>query len=105
MPLIHRDQFYVELGNRLRLKRENSGLTQAEVAEAAGISRTSLTNIEGGRQRILVDQLALICNKLNASVVEIMPATAMKAKTSQERLADIPVVASFLQSVARGETR
>jgi transcriptional regulator with XRE-family HTH domain len=104
MPMIHRDQFYIELGDRLRVKREKSGLTQAEVAEAAGISRTSLTNIEGGRQRILVDQLALICNKLNAPVDEIMPTGAIKTKKPQDKLANIPVVANFLQSVVRGKT-
>jgi transcriptional regulator with XRE-family HTH domain len=104
MPMAHRDQFYIELGNRLRVKREKSELTQAEVAEAAGISRTSLTNIEGGRQRILVDQLAVICNKLNTTMDDIVPTGAMKPKKVQDKLTKIPVVASFLQSVAAGET-
>jgi transcriptional regulator with XRE-family HTH domain len=103
MPTIDRDQFYIELGNRLRVKREKSELTQAEVAEAAGISRTSLTNIEGGRQRILVDQLASICSKLNTTMDDVVPTGAMKQKKPHDKLTEIPVVANFLQSVGRGE--
>jgi transcriptional regulator with XRE-family HTH domain len=103
--MIDRDQFYIEMGERLRAKREAFGLTQAEVAEAIGISRTSLTNIECGRQRILVDQLALICGKLRASPSDMIPAGAPAPQMSHARLAEIPVVANFLQSMARGKTR
>ena len=103
MPTIDRDQFYIELGNRLRVKREKSELTQVEVAEAAGISRTSLTNIEGGRQRILVDQLAIICSKLNTTMDDVVPTGAMKQKKPHDKLTEIPVVANFLQSVGRAK--
>lgn len=98
--MLAREQFYIELGARLRSKREASGLTQADVAEVAGISRTSLTNIEGGRQRILVDQLALICAKLGMKTSEVIPEEAPAAAPSKDRLSEMPVVASFLQSVA-----
>jgi transcriptional regulator with XRE-family HTH domain len=103
--MIDRDQFYIELGERLRAKREVLGLTQAEVAEAAGISRTSLTNIECGRQRILVDQLTLICRKLQASPSDVIPAEAPAPKMSHAQLAEIPVVANFLQSMGRSNRR
>jgi transcriptional regulator with XRE-family HTH domain len=102
---MNRDQFYMEVGERLRAARTSSGLTQAEVAEAAGISRTSLTNIECGRQRILVDQLALICGKLRTSPFHMIPAEAPTPQMSQVRLAEIPVVANFLESMARAKTR
>lgn len=103
--MMERDQFYIELGERLRAARVALGLTQAEVAEAAGISRTSLTNIECGRQRILVDQLALMCGKLRALPSDMIPAESSAPQTSQARLAEIPIVANFLQSVARGKRR
>src|SRR5665213_3595571 len=99
--MIDRDQFYTELGARLRAKRESVGLTQADLAAIAGISRTSLTNIEAGRQRILVDQLALICGKLGVAAAELIPTDFPAPKASQVKLSQIPVVANFVQSVTR----
>lgn len=97
--MVDRNQFYTELGARLRNKREALGLKQSDIAEAAGISRTSLTNIECGRQRILVDQLSLICHRLGVSAAEILPAEVVMPKTAQSKLAKIPVVANFVKSV------
>lgn len=103
--MIDRDQFYIEFGAKLRIKREELGLRQAEVAEAAGISRTSLTNIECGRQRVLVDQLALMCRKLGVSPSDLIPMEVARPKPEQAKLAKIAVVANFLESVARGENQ
>jgi transcriptional regulator with XRE-family HTH domain len=101
--MIDRARFYAELGSKLRATREAKGLRQAELAEAVGISRTSLTNIECGRQRVLVDQLAVICGKLGTSPAELIPDQAPHSKGAQDKLANIAVVANFLESVARRE--
>jgi transcriptional regulator with XRE-family HTH domain len=42
---------YDALGDSIRQARQGRGVTQADLARAAGITRTSLTNIEHGRQR------------------------------------------------------
>lgn len=42
---------YQKLGQHLRQKREAAKLTQAHVAEGVGVLRTSITNIEAGRQK------------------------------------------------------
>ena len=41
---------------RVRLLRRARGLTQEAVAEAAGLSRASLSNIEACRQRVSLDR-------------------------------------------------
>lgn len=46
---------YGVLGAVLREAREGAGLTQEKVARAARLTRTSLTNIEKGRQKLLLD--------------------------------------------------
>lgn len=99
--MLDRDQFYAVLGAKLRAKREALGLRQSEVAEAVGISRTSLTNIECGRQRILVDQLAVICNKLAVNTSELIPLDVPRAKSVQAKLAEMGVVKNFLEAVHR----
>jgi DNA-binding XRE family transcriptional regulator len=42
------------LGARVRMIRETLGLNQEELAKRVGILRTSITNIEAGRQRMLL---------------------------------------------------
>ena len=45
-------------GSRLRQCRETSGLTQAQLANHLGLTRSSIANIEADRQRPLVDDAA-----------------------------------------------
>jgi DNA-binding XRE family transcriptional regulator len=103
--MIDRDQFYFQLGMKLRSKREKAGLTQADLAGAIGISRTSLTNMECGKQRLLVDQLAIICRELEIDPSELIPLDQPAQKLKRAELADIPVVANFLQTVTGGSAR
>lgn len=41
-------------GARIEYMREALGLTQEEVAKRVGLTRTSIVNIEAGKQRILL---------------------------------------------------
>jgi len=68
------DELHVALGKRIREKRLSSGLTQAQLAERIAISRTSLTNMELGRQRLLVDQLYKVAEVLNTQPRDLLPA-------------------------------
>jgi transcriptional regulator with XRE-family HTH domain len=56
-----------ELGRRIRERRDKLGRTQAWLAEQVGLSRTAITNIECGRQRLLVEQLITIATVLSTS--------------------------------------
>ena len=55
---------YTVLGAVLRDARESAGLTQEKVASAARLTRTSLTNIEKGRQKVLLDTFVEIAGFL-----------------------------------------
>ncbi len=58
------EDFYVQLGLLIRKARVDAHLTQQELADDLFISRTSLTNIEKGNQRILVHTLIDIAQSL-----------------------------------------
>ncbi len=45
---------YIAFGARVRMIREAMGIDQATLAERVGLQRTSITNIEAGRQRVLL---------------------------------------------------
>jgi transcriptional regulator with XRE-family HTH domain len=63
---------YKRFGLRLRNARKEAELTQEALAEWVGLSRTSITNIEKGRQRIPLHLLFLL-----ASAVGVHPATLL----------------------------
>jgi transcriptional regulator with XRE-family HTH domain len=65
--------FYERLGARIKARREEIHLRQAELAEGIGLSRTSVTNIERGRQRLFLDQFAEICHVLKVAPSEMIP--------------------------------
>ena len=55
--MVRADTFYEELGTAIRLRREGLKMTQLDLSERMGLSRTSVTNIERGRQKFLVVHL------------------------------------------------
>lgn len=54
----------MELGDRVRARRMALGLTQRQLADRACYSRSSVANLEQGRQDMPITQLALIAHLL-----------------------------------------
>lgn len=57
-----------KLGQRLAVARCERGLTQAAVADVAGISRPQLANIEGGRSYPSIETFAYICRAIGVKM-------------------------------------
>lgn len=66
------DPIYARLGGIIRRRRDQIGMTQAELANGVGLSRTSVTNIERGRQPMLVHQLCALANILRVDVCDLV---------------------------------
>ena len=58
---------YAAIGARIRMIRETLGLDQSEVSKRVGLNRTSVTNIELGRQRILMGDVERFASALGTS--------------------------------------
>lgn len=67
------DGLYRQFGRRLRDLREEAGLTQDQIAERVKLKRTSITNIERGRQHIALHQLFLLAAAVGKSPTELLP--------------------------------
>ncbi|WP_408491980.1 helix-turn-helix domain-containing protein [Paraburkholderia sediminicola] len=92
--------FYRGLGTSVRRAREASSLTQEELAAAIGISRTSLTNMELGRQRVLVDQLAGIASTLKVSIQSLIPDVGYEEQGDASNEYDsMPTVSEFIRTM------
>jgi transcriptional regulator with XRE-family HTH domain len=66
--------FYAEFGIKLKRAREKAGLTQKQLADRVELPRTSVTNIEHGRQRIALHQLIQFGQALGVEPLELLPA-------------------------------
>lgn len=65
---------YRVVGERLKRLRQQTGITQAELADSVGVLRTSITNIESGRQKPPLHLLYGVCATLNVEFASILPA-------------------------------
>jgi len=63
---------HAAFGMRVRVLRETLGVTQEELAKKAGMTRTSLTNIEAGRQRTLLDGVERFAAALGTTPKHLM---------------------------------
>ncbi|MGI8913706.1 MAG: helix-turn-helix domain-containing protein [Chloroflexota bacterium] len=71
------DPLYAALGERVLHARRQALLSQAQLAERVGLTRTSITNVERGHQKIQVHTLYAI-----ASALGVRPETLLPTPTS-----------------------
>lgn len=57
-----------EMSKRLRFAREIAGFSQAQVAEALGIHRPSVSEIEAGRRRVSAEELVALARLFGVSL-------------------------------------
>lgn len=65
MSRLRIDRLWQTIGERVRDARYDACMTQGELAELVFVTRTSIVNLEAGRQRMPVDQLIKIARVLN----------------------------------------
>lgn len=78
------------IGNKLLAVRKKSGLTQSEVAEAAGLSDRTYADIERGTVNMRIETVLKICQALHitpdAVLTDDTPVLAHKREKISERL-------------------
>jgi transcriptional regulator with XRE-family HTH domain len=78
------DQLYREFGRLLRDRRRAVGFTQDEVAGRIGLSRTSITNIEKGRQHVGLHVLYALADAVGVKPGELLPDTVLLVRQNAE---------------------
>lgn len=67
------EDFYKELGGLIRDRRKAVGLSQETLARHVGLSRTSITNIECGRQQVALHLLCDLASFLQTDPAALLP--------------------------------
>jgi transcriptional regulator with XRE-family HTH domain len=73
LQLPNRELLLREFGILLAGERRRKHLSQAQFAARVGLSRTSVTNIERGRQAVQLYQLYTFASALQVDVVRLLP--------------------------------
>ena len=67
------EDFYALVGSKVRSARLAADLSQEFLAHKVGLTRSSVANLEAGRQRIALHLFAAIANALNKDACELLP--------------------------------
>jgi len=96
------ESIYVALGLRDRELREQAGWTQSDLACQVGLSRTSITNIEIGRQRTMLHHVELLADVFGLTVgdlLELKPSAPNELVDLRRKLSRAEAECSRLQGV------
>jgi DNA-binding XRE family transcriptional regulator len=69
-------QIYKTLGQSITVLRRKSEITQQQLADAIGVSRASIANIERGEQRVFLDQAVALTTFFELSGIDALVAAA-----------------------------
>lgn len=64
---------YKEIGDLIRINREKLGYTQEALSLIISLSRSTIANIEVGRQPVRIHYLYRIADALNISIHDLLP--------------------------------
>lgn len=76
----------MEIGNRLQYYRKRAGLTQAEVAEKAGISDRTYADIERGTVNMRIQTFMSVCSTLHITPDEVLTKRELEPGKRQEEI-------------------
>ncbi len=68
--------------------RVRKGLTQADIAQALGISQGSVSNIEKHTQAVSLTRLAELAGVLNCNIYELLPADVSPTANNNHSIND-----------------
>src|SRR6266702_6732015 len=67
---------YNLIGTTIKQQRRKADMTQEQLADEVGVLRTSITNIEAGRQKLPLHLLYEVCIALGLEIATILPSNA-----------------------------
>ncbi len=85
-----RDGFYRQVGEGIRAAR-GKRLSQDALALAVGLTRSSISNIEKGRQKLLLHTLVDVADALQVDAATLLPARPIGTQVEEPgQLAQLP---------------
>lgn len=76
------DEILRQFGERVRELRQKRGLSQEELARAAGLHRTYVSDIERGKRNVALMNIARLARALGKSVGELTEGVELRNSAS-----------------------
>lgn len=94
---------YGDLGGLIRRERSKQQINQEELARRVGLSRTSITNVELGRQGLAVHQLFEFADALGIEPCDLLPAKPSPIPTEKDAVT--PEISLWVASLKNKSAR
>jgi transcriptional regulator with XRE-family HTH domain len=79
--------FYKQLGANIRKSRQRLELSQDDLARSIGLTRTSLTNIENGRQHPPLHTFCDLAEQLKVEISALLPSRTLSGAVDVQEMA------------------
>ena len=106
------EKLYKIVGKKLRDKRETDEVSQTKIGGEVDLLRTSISNIEAGRQRPPLHLLYQLCIALNLDLADVLPSkedvkvqNLVSVKTAHGVREMPPKAAEILKSMLKNKTK
>lgn len=76
--------FYKQVGKRVKRARLSLGLSQEALAAKLELTRTSITNIEQGRQRVMLHTIMDLAGALGVSLGDLVPTKSTDDRSPED---------------------
>jgi transcriptional regulator with XRE-family HTH domain len=94
---------YAAVGKELRDRRLAVGKRQEELAEMVSLSRSSIANVEAGRQALPIHHLVDIAEALGTTAADVLAAAERQRAPSIPQVPELPkAVVAFLRRATGG---
>jgi transcriptional regulator with XRE-family HTH domain len=107
--MIDSQNLYRRLGEQISKRRRQLKLRQDDLAHQVGLTRTSITNIERGRQKVMLHHLFAIAEALGTKPDQLLPELEEIRETKIEELEQIRQYPSkerqWILEVVKGSSR
>lgn len=103
----NKNKLMLSLGNRIKAAREETGITQEELAEHVGISRAAVARYESGEIEPKIKNLVAIATRLNVTTdyllgIEIQQKEPLTKDLSDEAIKALEV---FISEVIKNKEK
>ena len=85
----------MKYANPLRLRRIAKGLTQSDVAQAAGISQQLMSKLEAGRIKLGPEKAVVFSDILDCRPAELIPALALTPQPETQTIQELELLVMF----------
>ena len=98
------EEIYKMFGRRLRELREKNRVPQEELATLSGLTRSSIANIENGKQRVMLHQLLKFAEALRVDLATLVPNQSKGPELQEAKKDYLDQVRTFAKPHSRGES-